>query len=319
MFFKRAKGILAIIGIGFGLNVSGAVFGDDCLSRYRQLVLNQETIGRQQASRRAVSAADKNDLEVSYVLEAAKKIESGEWEYGEHTSIEMERFFSMILNLENPQMEPGYRSDSGELPVLLGYMDLAHMLNIASQKGFLCKNQQANGGFFDTIVKIRRDIRDGLLPSLVSYAEEQDLLNLDNSREDIESGGEDLFDLEDLSRLSHSSALSLTSLSDSSSFSSDLSEKTESHERDIDVNHAPELPSDNQIGDPIQPVDSEQSDPALGLEEADQAGNGEQNSLPDPNEVELIDLSDEPALTPSLEEREKSREQHFSELDELYR
>ena len=125
--------------------------------------------------------------------------------------------------------------------------------------------------------------------------------------------------MEDLSRLSHSSALSLTSLSDSSSVSSDLSEKTESHERDIDVNHAPELPSDTQIGDPIQPVASEESHPALGLEEADQAGNGEQNSLPDPNEVELIDLSDEPALTPSLEEREKSREQHFSELDELYR
>ncbi|MFK7825159.1 MAG: hypothetical protein AB8G05_13470 [Oligoflexales bacterium] len=277
MIVKNIKHILTFLGIGIGISLNGIGLANDCLSRYKQLIANQVAMNGGQLEHVSNSAADKNDVEVRYLLEAANKIESEEWEFGEHTSIEMEYFYSLILSLENPQMEPDTHSAHEELPVLLSHMELAHILNVGSAKGFLCEGQQQGISFFDPINKIRSDIRAGLLPSKVSYAEEQELLQQNDIQQAPEAEDEGLFNLEDFSHLRQNSFLSLTTLSESSEI------EDQDHE---------------SVGEPQL---------------------CELNPLPDPCEVEPIDLSGEPPLAPSLEERGKSKDQHFSELDKLYR
>ena len=320
MIIRNARGFLTVLGIGLGLNISSQGLANDCLSRYRQLIANQASMGGAQGVQAHMSANDKNDLEVSYVLEAAKRIESGEWDYDNHNSIEMKGFKTFILHLENPEKAPGYHPDMGGSSALLKYTEYAHIMNVASQKGFLCKNEHQNGGFFDSLVKIRRDIGDGILPSLVSFAEEQDLLDFAPPIFDAQPEEDRLFDLEDFSGLSHGSELSLTSLSDSSQ-----SDQTDENDNPLDVGPIPEpeiiLPESDL--DSVSDASEQQSDledPILDIEDSgDEGDGGAHNSLPDPSEVDVIDLSAGPAITPSLEEREKTKEQHFDELDELYR
>ena len=274
MILSDFKNVLTFLGISFGISLSSQSLANDCLSRYKQLIANQITLNGHQSE---LTRTDKSDLEVRHVLEASSRIESGQWEYGEHTSIEMEHFFSLILMLENPEMEANNLGENAD-PVLLGHMELAHMLNVASQNGYLCENSQQDGSFFDSLAKIRSDIREGILPSRVTYAEEHQVTQQANSRYLMEQQEQEIFELSDFSSLSRNSSLSLTSLTPSI--------ETEQYEE-------PQF-SDN--------------------------GCSAESLLPDPGEVEPIDLSSEPPLDPKIEEeRGKSKEEHFSELDNLYR
>lgn len=295
---------------------------EDCLSRYQRFVTNQAAQSGQEALYQASFEIDENDRELGYILEAAKRIEAGEWEFGEHTSIEMERFFSLILNLENPEMEQGYHAQAGELPVLLNYMELAHLLNVASLKGFLCKEDHMQAGFFYPLRKIRQNIREGLLPSLVSYAEEQGLHETSDANI-LDCEDNSLFALNDLESINVSSDLSESSLINlNEAFDSSQLEVSAMGESVVEnAVHLEFLPAEGQNQQQTEIASGQLEHSAHSVEsgENEKSETPQADILPDPNDVKIIDLSEEPALSPSLEERQKTRTQHFAELDELYR
>ena len=111
-----------------------------------------------------------NDIEMSRIIYAAKKIVVGDWTMGEDTSSEMEAFYSFSLLLEHPQMEE--RPLDQETAVVLPAQDLADLLYKASSAGLVCGERSKGSDFFVTAAQVRVSIRDASLLSEVSYIDD---------------------------------------------------------------------------------------------------------------------------------------------------
>ncbi len=119
-----------------------------------------------------------SDAEVLAVVLAAKSIEEGNWRYDdkENTSPEMTAFRQFIDLLRNPQNEKGAASIGEQQKVLLPAEEIAHLLWLSYGQGHICPAFHATPtgirNVFMSLPFIRLNIRNGKIPSLISFSDE---------------------------------------------------------------------------------------------------------------------------------------------------